>query len=36
MMPHPERSFESLLGSRDGVKMFECAVSWIESRGDAV
>lgn len=36
MMPHPERSVESLLGSRDGVRMFECAVSWIESRGDGV
>ena len=36
MMPHPERSFESLLGSRDGAKMFECAVSWIESRGREV
>lgn len=36
MMPHPERSVESLLGSRDGARMFECAVSWIESRGGAV
>lgn len=36
MMPHPERSFESLLGSRDGKRMFECAVSWIESPGRAV
>ena len=32
MMPHPERSFESLLGSEDGRKMFESAISWIESR----
>ena len=33
MMPHPERSFESLLGSEDGRKMFESVVSWVESRG---
>lgn len=31
MMPHPERSFESLLGSEDGRKMFESAISWIRS-----
>ena len=32
MMPHPERSFEILLGSEDGRKMFESVISWIESR----
>ena len=32
MMPHPERSFESLLGSEDGKKMFESVISWIKSR----
>ncbi|MCY4261814.1 MAG: phosphoribosylformylglycinamidine synthase I [Candidatus Dadabacteria bacterium] len=31
MMPHPERSAESVFGSEDGRKMFESAVSWIES-----
>ena len=32
MMPHPERSFESLLGSEDGKKMFDSVISWIKSR----
>ncbi len=32
MMPHPERGFESILGSEDGRKIFESAISWTESR----
>jgi len=35
MMPHPERGFESLLGSEDGRKMFESVISWIDSRNVA-
>ncbi len=35
MMPHPERSFESLLGSEDGKKMFDSVISWIKSRNTA-
>ena len=32
MMPHPERSAESVFGSEDGRKMFESVVFWIKSR----
>ena len=32
MMPHPERAVESLLGSEDGVRMFESVSSWIKSQ----
>lgn len=28
MMPHPERCSESLLGNRDGLKIFESIVQW--------
>ncbi|NIP30029.1 MAG: phosphoribosylformylglycinamidine synthase subunit PurQ [Candidatus Dadabacteria bacterium] len=31
MMPHPERSMESLLGSEDGRKIFESVIEWMES-----
>ncbi|MDN6656268.1 MAG: phosphoribosylformylglycinamidine synthase subunit PurQ, partial [Staphylococcus simulans] len=31
MMPHPERALESILGTDDGVKLFESMVnSWRE------
>ena len=36
MMPHPERGVEDILGSRDGKKIFECVISWIESRKNSV
>ena len=32
MMPHPERAVENLLGSEDGRRMFESALSWIKSQ----
>jgi phosphoribosylformylglycinamidine synthase subunit PurQ / glutaminase len=32
MMPHPERAVEALLGSDDGLKLFQSIVrSWRES-----
>lgn len=31
MMPHPERSFEKLVGSDDGKKIFESVITWIET-----
>ncbi len=36
MMPHPERGVEDILGSRDGRKIFECVISWIESRKNSM
>ena len=30
MMPHPERASESILGSADGLKMFQSAVYWLK------
>lgn len=32
MMPHPERCSESLLGNRDGIKIFESIIQSIASR----
>jgi len=32
MMPHPERCSESILGNRDGMKIFESIISWWESK----
>ena len=32
MMPHPERSSESALGSNDGFLVFKSIVKWLESR----
>ncbi|MFC1708775.1 phosphoribosylformylglycinamidine synthase subunit PurQ [Candidatus Omnitrophota bacterium] len=32
MMPHPERSFEEELGSKDGVLIFRSIIKWAESR----
>ena len=32
MMPHPERSSEQLLGCRDGQKIFESIVSWVQGK----
>jgi phosphoribosylformylglycinamidine synthase len=32
MMPHPERAVEALLGSQDGIKLFQSIVkNWRES-----
>lgn len=28
MMPHPERCSETILGNRDGIKIFESIISW--------
>lgn len=28
MMPHPERCSETILGNRDGIKIFESVISW--------
>lgn len=30
MMPHPERAAEPLLGSEDGRRLFESALTWME------
>ncbi len=32
MMPHPERSYEDILGSTDGKRIFESVIKWIENR----
>ena len=32
MMPHPERSVESIIGSENGKKIFESVISWIKSK----
>ena len=29
MMPHPERAAENILGSQDGIKIFESMISKI-------
>jgi phosphoribosylformylglycinamidine (FGAM) synthase-like amidotransferase family enzyme len=31
-MPHPERASEALLGSADGLLIFESLMSWLENR----
>jgi phosphoribosylformylglycinamidine synthase len=33
MMPHPERACETVLGSRDGLALFESVVSTLEEHG---
>ena len=33
MMPHPERASEPLLGSEDGVKIFNSMIAYIEEHG---
>jgi phosphoribosylformylglycinamidine synthase I len=33
MMPHPERASESVLGSEDGVKIFNSMIAYIEEYG---
>jgi phosphoribosylformylglycinamidine synthase I len=33
MMPHPERASEALLGSEDGLRLFESVVQSVESAG---
>lgn len=30
IMPHPERSYEKLLGSTDGARIFRSVISWLE------
>jgi phosphoribosylformylglycinamidine synthase len=35
MMPHPERASESILGSEDGLKMFQSAVYWLKVNREA-
>jgi phosphoribosylformylglycinamidine synthase len=32
LMPHPERAGEALLGSTDGLRLFESAVAWLDAR----
>jgi phosphoribosylformylglycinamidine synthase len=32
MMPHPERSSDSVLGSNDGLLVFKSIIKWLESR----
>lgn len=32
IMPHPERSYEKLLGSDDGEKIFRSVISWLEDQ----
>jgi phosphoribosylformylglycinamidine synthase len=32
LMPHPERASEALLGSADGLLIFESLMSWLENR----
>ena len=32
LMPHPERASESILGSEDGRRLFESAISVLEVR----
>jgi len=34
MMPHPDRSSETLLGSADGFKIFESLVGALAQRGE--
>lgn len=31
IMPHPERSYDDLLGSSDGSRIFESVISWIDN-----
>ncbi|MCX5657129.1 MAG: phosphoribosylformylglycinamidine synthase subunit PurQ [Candidatus Omnitrophica bacterium] len=33
MMPHPERSSELELGSRDGYHIFDSVIKWLKTRG---
>jgi phosphoribosylformylglycinamidine synthase subunit PurQ / glutaminase len=33
MMPHPERACERLLGSADGMRIFECVAALLDDRG---
>lgn len=36
LMPHPERACESMLGSDDGLVLFESAVDWVKAAGAEV
>jgi len=35
LMPHPERASEALLGSDDGLLIFQSLISWLETRRSA-
>jgi phosphoribosylformylglycinamidine synthase I len=35
LMPHPERASESLLGSEDGLLIFESLIRWMEARAQS-
>jgi phosphoribosylformylglycinamidine synthase len=32
LMPHPERASEALLGSTDGLRLFQSALTFLERR----
>ncbi|MGI9554056.1 MAG: phosphoribosylformylglycinamidine synthase subunit PurQ [Thermodesulfobacteriota bacterium] len=32
MMPHPERSYDDIIGGSDGRQIFESVISWIQSK----
>jgi hypothetical protein len=32
LMPHPERASEPVLGSADGLRLFESAAAWVSAR----
>ena len=31
MMPHPDRSYEELLTSADGARIFQSVLNWVQS-----
>jgi phosphoribosylformylglycinamidine synthase len=33
-MPHPERASEALLGSTDGRRLFESAITWLRGAAE--
>jgi len=34
-MPHPERASEKLLGSDDGLLIFQSMIAWLENQAKA-
>jgi phosphoribosylformylglycinamidine synthase subunit PurQ / glutaminase len=36
LMPHPERASEAILGSADGLRIFESLAAWIDARKSGV
>jgi phosphoribosylformylglycinamidine synthase len=34
-MPHPERASEKLLGSDDGLLIFQSIIAWLENQAKA-